>query len=63
MSVVGTSKHLRIMVPDVRESDEEDKELMEQQIEQVVQGINWPMFEQLLNDSLPDGYYCKIEDV
>lgn len=61
MSVVGTSKHLRIMVPDVR--DEEDVEAAEKEIEGVIDGINWNMFEQLLNDSMPNGYYCKIEDV
>lgn len=63
MSVVGTSKHLRIMVPDVRELDDEDKPQAEQQIEETINGINWDMYEQLLNDSMPDGYYCKIEDV
>lgn len=63
MSVIQVvSKTLRVMGPNVTELDEEDREPTEQQIESVVQNLDWSMIEQLVSDSMPNGYYCKIED-
>lgn len=61
-SVQVVSKTLRVMGPNVMELDEEDRELTEQQIEGVVANIDFSMIEQLVSDSMPNGYYCKIDD-
>lgn len=64
MSAVQVAvKKIRIMGPNATEEvDAEDVPAFEQQIESTVSDINWSMFEQLVSDSLPEGYYCKIDD-
>ena len=56
---VATYK-VRIMGPDV--VDYPDIELAEKGIEIQVSEVDWNMIENLINDQLPDGWYCKIED-
>ena len=30
--------------------------------QEVNDGLNWSQVEDSINDQLPDGYYCKVED-
>lgn len=55
-----TSKVLRIMGPDA--TSYPDIELAERGIEQQVSEIDWGQAEDAINDQLPDGWYCKLED-
>lgn len=48
-----TTKTIRVMAPnEATDSENED----------VVEAMNWSHIEDSINDQLPDGYYCKLED-
>lgn len=61
-AVQVVSKRIRIMGPNSTEAPEKDRSEIERQIEEIVQNLDWSMIETLISDSMPEGYYCKIED-
>lgn len=56
---VATYK-IRIMGPDATEYP--DIDLAERGIEIEVTEIDWSKIIAIINDGLPEGWYCKIED-
>ena len=53
-----TGKNLRVMAS----AETMQSADSEQDVENVVSGIDWSAVEDAVNDQLPDGYYCKLDD-
>lgn len=60
MAIKISAKMIRIMGPGLRLDD--NLTVYDERNQSALDGIDWLEVEDVVNNQLPEGYYCKVED-